>query len=95
LNQAYVSNAKIFRNIYILALQDMSGTEAAKNKAAYTKEGRRQLFSLLQGARGSTGKFFLYVAIPLSTLVWYLWKWKLWFYRTDSAYNQAIYAMLI
>jgi hypothetical protein len=36
----------------------MSGTEAAKNKAAYTKEGRRQLFALLQGARGSTGSFF-------------------------------------
>jgi len=33
----------------------MSGTEAAKNKAAYTREGRRQLFALLQGARGSTG----------------------------------------
>ncbi len=34
----------------------MSGTEAAKNKAAYTREGRRQLFAVLQGARGSTGK---------------------------------------
>uniref|UniRef100_A0A0E0B2T4 Uncharacterized protein n=1 Tax=Oryza glumipatula TaxID=40148 RepID=A0A0E0B2T4_9ORYZ len=33
---------------------DMSGTEAAKNKAAYTREGRRQLFAVLQGARGST-----------------------------------------
>lgn len=39
----------------IFNLQDMSGTEAAKNKAAYTREGRRQLFALLQGARGSTG----------------------------------------
>uniref|UniRef100_R7W694 Transducin/WD40 repeat-like superfamily protein n=1 Tax=Aegilops tauschii TaxID=37682 RepID=R7W694_AEGTA len=35
-------------------LQDMSATEAAKNKAAYTREGRRQLFAVLQGARGST-----------------------------------------
>jgi hypothetical protein len=34
----------------------MSATEAAKNKAAYTREGRRQLFAVLQGARGSTGK---------------------------------------
>lgn len=32
----------------------MSATEAAKNKAAYTREGRRQLFAVLQGARGST-----------------------------------------
>ena len=73
INQTYAScYSKNFRNIYTLDLQDMSGTEAAKNKAAYTREGRRQLFALLQGARGSTGKLLLYVDIPLSTLVWYL-----------------------
>ncbi|GJN29911.1 hypothetical protein PR202_gb18174 [Eleusine coracana subsp. coracana] len=41
-------------NLAAVIFADMSGTEAAKNKAAYTREGRRQLFSLLQGARGST-----------------------------------------
>lgn len=47
---------RISGKLDIFDLQDMSGTEAAKNKAAYTREGRRQLFALLQGARGSTGK---------------------------------------
>lgn len=41
-------------NLAAVIFADMSGTEAAKNKAAYTREGRRQLFALLQGARGST-----------------------------------------
>jgi len=44
-------------NLAAVIFADMSGTEAAKNKAAYTREGRRQLFALLQGARGSTGTF--------------------------------------
>jgi len=48
---------KFLGTLVIFDLQDMSGTEAAKNKAAYTREGRRQLFALLQGARGSTGTF--------------------------------------
>jgi hypothetical protein len=47
---------KVLGALVIFDLQDMSGTEAAKNKAAYTREGRRQLFAL-QGARGSTGTF--------------------------------------
>ncbi|KAL5201044.1 hypothetical protein ABZP36_035398 [Zizania latifolia] len=41
-------------NLAAVIFADMSGTEAAKNKAAYTREGRRQLFAVLQGARGST-----------------------------------------
>ncbi|XP_037460268.1 uncharacterized protein LOC119331201 [Triticum dicoccoides] len=41
-------------NLAAVIFQDMSATEAAKNKAAYTREGRRQLFAVLQGARGST-----------------------------------------
>ncbi|KAM0850692.1 hypothetical protein ACQ4PT_052910 [Festuca glaucescens] len=41
-------------HVIIAILEDMSATEAAKNKAAYTREGRRQLFAVLQGARGST-----------------------------------------
>jgi hypothetical protein len=49
---------KVSGTLDIFYLQDMSGTEAAKNKAAYTREGRRQLFALLQGARGSTGNLF-------------------------------------
>jgi hypothetical protein len=73
-------------NFLQLGLSAFESNIHIKNKAAYTKEGRRQLFALLQGARVSTGKFLL---------VWYLWKWKPWFYMTDSAFNQAIYAMLI
>lgn len=70
MNQAYASRySKNLERFYILDLQDMSGTEAAKNKAAYTREGRRQLFALLQGARGSTGKFLFYADILLSTSV--------------------------
>uniref|UniRef100_A0A0D9XDK2 Uncharacterized protein n=1 Tax=Leersia perrieri TaxID=77586 RepID=A0A0D9XDK2_9ORYZ len=41
-------------NLAAVIFADISGTEAAKNKAAYTREGRRQLFAVLQGARGST-----------------------------------------
>lgn len=40
MNQAYAScYSKNLERFYILDLQDMSGTEAAKNKAAYTREG--------------------------------------------------------
>lgn len=63
----------------IFNLQDMSGTEAAKNKAAYTREGRRQLFALLQGARGSTGNFPFPVVIFMYTLMGPLWKCEHWF----------------
>lgn len=52
----------------------MSGTEAAKNKAAYTREGRRQLFALLQGARGSTGNLPFPGVIFMFTLMGHLWK---------------------
>lgn len=37
--------------------QDMTGEEGVKNKAAYTREGRKQLFAVLQSARGSNGEF--------------------------------------
>jgi hypothetical protein len=38
---------KVLGALVIFDLQDMSGTEAAKNKAAYTREGRRQLLVIL------------------------------------------------
>ena len=33
----------------------MAGGENQKNRAMYTREGRKQLFAVLQGARGSSG----------------------------------------
>ena len=33
----------------------MTGGDNLKNRAAYTREGRKQLFAVLQGARGSSG----------------------------------------
>lgn len=36
--------------------QDMMSEMSAKNRAAYTREGRKQLFAVLQSARGSNGE---------------------------------------
>ncbi|RWW07072.1 hypothetical protein GW17_00029553 [Ensete ventricosum] len=36
--------------------QDLAGEEHVKNRAAYTRDGRKQLFAVLQSARGSNGK---------------------------------------
>lgn len=33
----------------------MAGGDNLKSRAAYTREGRKQLFAVLQSARGSTG----------------------------------------
>lgn len=33
----------------------MSGGDNMKNRASYTREGRKQLFAVLQSARGSSG----------------------------------------
>lgn len=33
----------------------MAGVDNRKNRAAYTREGRKQLFAVLQSARGSSG----------------------------------------
>ena len=33
----------------------MTAGDNLKNRAAYTREGRKQLFAVLQGARGSSG----------------------------------------
>ncbi|XP_072994208.1 uncharacterized protein [Typha latifolia] len=41
-------------NLATLIFADMSGGDHAKNRAAYTREGRKQLFAVLQSARGST-----------------------------------------
>lgn len=52
----------------------MSGGENRKNRAAYTREGRKQLFAVLQSARGSSGDSlirFLYLMDCLFLLV--LW----------------------
>lgn len=35
----------------------MTGSDSARNKAAYTREGRKQLFAVLQSARGSSGDY--------------------------------------
>lgn len=46
----------------------MTGGDNVKNRAAYTREGRKQLFAVLQGARGSSGEnesytIFLYLCV--------------------------------
>nr|XP_043614455.1 uncharacterized protein LOC122586532 [Erigeron canadensis]XP_043614456.1 uncharacterized protein LOC122586532 [Erigeron canadensis] len=41
-------------NLAALMFANMTGGENAKNKAAYTREGRKQLFAVLQSARGSS-----------------------------------------
>ncbi|OEL35932.1 hypothetical protein BAE44_0003049 [Dichanthelium oligosanthes] len=59
-------------NLAAVIFADMSGTEAAKNKAAYTREGRRQLFALLQGARGSTGNLLFPIFQAVHTCLKYI-----------------------
>ncbi|KAL2240324.1 UNVERIFIED_CONTAM: hypothetical protein Sindi_0673600 [Sesamum indicum] len=41
-------------NLAALLFASMSGGDNRKNRAAYTREGRKQLFAVLQGARGSS-----------------------------------------
>ncbi|KAL8231340.1 hypothetical protein R6Q57_001118 [Mikania cordata] len=41
-------------NLAALMFANMTGSENARNKAAYTREGRKQLFAVLQSARGSS-----------------------------------------
>lgn len=41
-------------NLAALLFANMSGADTVKNRAAYTREGRKQLFSVLQSARGSS-----------------------------------------
>uniref|UniRef100_A0A1D1ZC59 Syntaxin-binding protein 5 n=1 Tax=Anthurium amnicola TaxID=1678845 RepID=A0A1D1ZC59_9ARAE len=41
-------------NLAALVFADMTGGDNLKNRAAYTREGRKQLFAVLQNARGST-----------------------------------------
>ncbi|XP_008788705.2 uncharacterized protein LOC103706397 [Phoenix dactylifera] len=41
-------------NLAALLFADMSSGDNLKNKGAYTREGRKQLFAVLQSARGST-----------------------------------------
>lgn len=41
-------------NLAALMFANMTGGDNAKNKAAYTREGRKQLFAVLQSARGSS-----------------------------------------
>ncbi|KAJ4775115.1 Transducin/WD40 repeat-like superfamily protein [Rhynchospora pubera] len=41
-------------NLAAATFADMSNSDNVKNRAAYTREGRRQLFAVLQSARGST-----------------------------------------
>lgn len=40
--------------------QNLTGGDNRKNKAAYTREGRKQLFAVLQSARGSSGDCLSY-----------------------------------
>ncbi|XP_052197931.1 uncharacterized protein LOC127804887 [Diospyros lotus] len=41
-------------NLAALLFANMAGGENQKNRAMYTREGRKQLFAVLQGARGSS-----------------------------------------
>ncbi|KAA3461298.1 COMPASS component SWD1 [Gossypium australe] len=42
-------------NLAALLFANMSGSDNMKNRASYTREGRKQLFAVLQSARGSSG----------------------------------------
>ncbi|MBA0592088.1 hypothetical protein Gorai_009075, partial [Gossypium raimondii] len=42
-------------NLAALLFANMSGGDNMKNRASYTREGRKQLFAVLQSARGSSG----------------------------------------
>lgn len=63
----------------------MAGGDNRKNRAAYTREGRKQLFAVLQSARGSSGDFLvrflcltiIYFCLPCSGCPMYLWFWWL------------------
>ena len=37
----------------------MTGVDNAKSRTAYTRDGRKQLFAVLQSARGSSGECFI------------------------------------
>ncbi|KAG7011090.1 hypothetical protein SDJN02_27888, partial [Cucurbita argyrosperma subsp. argyrosperma] len=41
-------------NLAALLFANVSGADTVKNRAAYTREGRKQLFAVLQSARGSS-----------------------------------------
>lgn len=41
-------------NLSAVMFANMTGGDSARNKAAYTREGRKQLFAVLQSARGSS-----------------------------------------
>lgn len=41
-------------NLATLLFANLAGSENSKNRAAYTREGRKQLFAVLQSARGSS-----------------------------------------
>lgn len=47
---------------FIVLFQNTTGGDNLNNRAAYTREGRKQLFAVLQSARGSSGDcLFQYV----------------------------------
>lgn len=49
--------------IWCLFKQNVASADASKNKAAYGREGRKQLFAVLQSARGSSGDCFYFIQI--------------------------------
>ncbi|KAI8542191.1 hypothetical protein RHMOL_Rhmol08G0119000 [Rhododendron molle] len=54
LNLAALLFAVKFGNLHIDAHLNITGGDNRKNRAAYTREGRKQLFAVLQSARGSS-----------------------------------------
>ncbi|OIT20733.1 hypothetical protein A4A49_39088 [Nicotiana attenuata] len=42
-------------NLAALLFMSLTGSDNRKNRAAFTRDGRKQLFAVLQGARGSSG----------------------------------------
>ena len=52
--------------------QNLAGSENWKNRAAYTREGRKQLFAVLQSARGSSGDSGSYsIQLPFNNLFYW------------------------
>jgi hypothetical protein len=60
----------------------VTGGDNLKNRAAYTREGRKQLFAVLQGARGSSGDClfeagYMFAALVKLLMIHNLWKRRL------------------
>lgn len=57
---------------FCVCLQNLTGADNRKNRAAFTRDGRKQLFAVLQGARGSSGISKLRILLCASSISYLL-----------------------